>query len=162
MPFQEWPDAMGRAHELTLRIQQFESLPLSDRRSRALRRAAARWRFGPRASRTLMRSTRRTFFHDQPLIQRREIHQQGIVVAADSNSKLSPREGERISIRARNVGRSLSNLTVSSGGATRAQSRTGLRHRGSEIAPPETSLLRAYRSFGSQTACRPLTWDFNL
>ena len=78
VPFQEWLDAArGRTRELTWLIEQFESLPLPDRRKAELYDALklhVTWRFGARASRTLMRqSTRRTFFHDKPLIQRREI-----------------------------------------------------------------------------------------
>lgn len=78
VPFRAWLDAArGRAREVTWLIQQFESLQISDREKAELYDALklhVTWRFGDRASRTLMRRpTRQIFIHDKPLIQRREI-----------------------------------------------------------------------------------------
>lgn len=102
VPFREWLDAArGRIKEMTWLIQQFESLPIPDQRKAELYDALklhVTWRFRARVSRTLMRRpTRRTFFHDKPLIQRREIS-----LASELSSppipiqRLSQAEGERI------------------------------------------------------------------
>lgn len=102
VPFREWLDAArGRAKEMTWLIRQFESLPVPDKRKAELYDALklhVTWRFGARASRTLRRRpTPRTFFHDQPLIPRREIS-----LASELSSpplpiqRLSQAEGERV------------------------------------------------------------------
>jgi hypothetical protein len=101
VPFREWLDAArGRTKEVAWLIQQFESLPLPDQRKAELYDALklhVTWRFSARVSRTLMRQTAKTFIHDKPLIQRREI----LLVAELSSSpipiqKLSRAEGEKV------------------------------------------------------------------
>lgn len=102
VPFREWLDAArGRIREVAWLIQQFETLPVADKRKAELYDALklhVTWRFGARASRTLMRRpARRTFIHDQPLIQRREI---SLVRELSSPpipiQKLSRAEGQKI------------------------------------------------------------------
>ena len=157
VPFREWLDAArGRARELTWLIRQFESLPLPDRSRAELYDALklhVTWRFGAQASRTLMRqSTRRTFFHDKPLIQRREIS-----LSRELSSPLIPiqrvssREGERILDLAREASavryRELHGFTY---GDPRRVLKAEL-GRGTEVfvtgVPPENRLpLRAYHA----------------
>jgi hypothetical protein len=102
VPFREWLNAArGRTREVAWLVQQFETLPFADKGKSELYDALklhVTWRFGARTSRTLMRrSARRTFIHDQPLIQRREI---SLVRELSSPpipiQKLSPAEGQRI------------------------------------------------------------------
>src|SRR3989442_9642954 len=102
VPYREWlRAAKGRKNEIAWFIQQFESLNVSDRRKAELYdslRLHVTWRFGVRSSRTDMKlSARKIFFHDQPLIQRRDIS-----LLDEMNSapfpirKLSRAEGEKI------------------------------------------------------------------
>ena len=157
VPFQEWLDAArGRTRELTWLIEQFESLPLTDRRKAELYDALklhVTWRFGARASRTLMRqSTRRTFFHDKPLIQRREISvSRELSSPLISIQRLSRREGERILDLARETSavryRELHGFTYGDPGRV-LKAELG---RGTEVfvtgVPPKNRLpLRAYHA----------------
>ena len=185
VPFREWLDAArGRARELTWLIRQFESLPLPDRSRAELYDALklhVTWRFGARASRTLMRqSTRRTFFHDKPLIQRREIS-----LSRELSSPLIPiqrvssREGERILDLARETSavryRELHGFTY---GDPRRVLKAEL-GRGTEVfvtgVPPENRLpLRAYHAalvvknsvpvayFEGLSICERMESGFNL
>ena len=185
VPFHEWLDAArGRTRELTWLIKQFESLPLPDRRKAELYDALklhVTWRFGPRASRTLMRhSTRRSFFHDKPLIQRREISLSGELSSPlIPIERLSRREGERILDLARETSavryRELHGFTY--GDARRVlKAELG---RGTEVfvtgVPPENRLpLRAYHAalvfkngvpvayFEGLSICERMESGFNL
>ena len=185
VPFQEWLDAArGRTRELTWLIQQFESLPLPDRRKAELYDALklhVTWRFGARASRTLMRqSTRRTFFHDKPLIQRREISlSRELSSPLIPIQRLSRREGERILDLARETSavryRELHGFTY---GDPRRVLKAEL-GRGTEVfvtgVPPENRLpLRAYHAalvfkngvpvayFEGLSICERMESGFNL
>src|SRR5262245_44831025 len=78
VPFRAWLDAArGRTEDIAWIIRQFESLRISNKRKSELYDALklnVTWRFGARASRTLMRRPiRKAFIHDQPLVQRRDI-----------------------------------------------------------------------------------------
>ena len=78
VPYREWLDAArGRQNEVAWIINRFESLPLSDRQKAELYDALklhVTWQFGSRSSRTGMRlPVRKTFFHDGPLIKRRDV-----------------------------------------------------------------------------------------
>jgi hypothetical protein len=185
VPFPEWLDAArGRTRQLTWLIQQFESLPLPDKRKAELYDALklhVTWRFGARASRTLMlQSTRRTFFHDKPLIQRREISLSREVSSSQIPiQRLSRREGERILDLARETSavryRELHGFTY--GDAQRVlKAELG---RGTEVfvtgVPPENRLpLRAYHAalvlkngvpvayFEGLSICERMESGFNL
>lgn len=82
VPYHDWlRAAVGRsshnAHELSWIIKRFEALPLPGKAKAELYDALklhVTWRFKFSASRTGMRlPTRKVFFHDQPLIQRRDV-----------------------------------------------------------------------------------------
>jgi len=102
VPYRDWlRAAKGRANELVWLIGAFESLKLTDKAKAELYdslKIHVRWQFGFRVSRTSMKlPVQRTFFHESPLIPRREIS-----LAAELASppiaveKLSPALGERI------------------------------------------------------------------
>lgn len=113
VPFRDWVEmAAGRQSQIAWLINRFESLDLPDKQKAELYEALklhVTWKFPWRASRTGMRlSTRlrkhaggvrtlRTFFHDQPLIQRRDVS-----LAAELSAppipvtRLSRAEGEKI------------------------------------------------------------------
>jgi len=185
VPFQEWLDAArGRTRELTWLNQQFESLPLPDRRKAELYDALklhVTWRFGARASRTLMRqSTRRIFFHDKPLIQRREISlSRELSSPLIPIQRLSRREGEKILDLARETSavryRELHGFTYGDAGRV-LKAELG---RGTEVfvtgVPPENRLpLRAYHAalvfkngvpvayFEGLSICERMESGFNL
>lgn len=185
VPFQEWLDAArGRTNEVTWLVQQFESLPIPDKRKAELYDALklhVTWRFGARASRTLMRRlTARTFFHEKPLIQRREIS-----LSKELSSppipirRLSRTEGQKILDLARETSavryRELHGFTY--GDARRVlKAEPG---RGTEVfvtgVPPESRLpLRAYHAamvlkngvpvayFEGLSICERMESGFNL
>ena len=102
VPYRDWLDsARGRHNEVAWIIERFESLPLGDRQKAELYdslKLHVTWQFGRRSSRTLMRlPPRKTFFHDGPLIKRRDVS-----LANELNSpaipvkKLSRAEGEKV------------------------------------------------------------------
>lgn len=102
VPYREWlRAAIGRTNEIVWLIKQLESPGLNDRRKAELYdslKLHVIWRFGFRSSRTGMKlPARKVFFHDQPLIKRREVS-----LANELNSppipvqKLSGAEGEKI------------------------------------------------------------------
>jgi hypothetical protein len=102
VPYRDWLEsARGRQNEVAWIIDRFESLALSDRQKAELYdslKLHVTWQFGSRSSRTGMRlSARKTFFHDTPLIKRRDID-----LGKELNSpaipvrKLSRDEGEKI------------------------------------------------------------------
>ena len=101
VPYREWLNsARGRRNEVTWIIERFESLPLSERQKAELYdslKLHVSWQFGWRSSRTGMRlPARKTFFHDEPLIKRRDV---SLVDELNSPAipvkKLSRAEGEK-------------------------------------------------------------------
>ena len=148
--------AKGRANEVVWLIERFKSLQLSEKeRAEAYDslKIHVRWQFGVRASRTGMKlPTRKIFFHERPLISRREIS-----LADELNSppipvvKLSPVLGGKILEMARQTSavryRELHGFTF---GDSRRVLRADL-GRGTEVfvlgVPPENRLpLRAYHA----------------
>lgn len=102
VPCRDWlRAAKGRANEVVWLIERFKSLHISDKEKAELYdslRIHVRWKFDLHASRTRMKLPgRRIFFHDTPLISRREIS-----LAEELESppipvqKLSPAQGEKI------------------------------------------------------------------
>lgn len=79
VPYRDWLRAAikGRANELVWIIRSFESLDNPDRAKAELYdslKLHVIWKFGFRASRTGMKlPMRRVFFHDKPLVQRRDV-----------------------------------------------------------------------------------------
>jgi hypothetical protein len=78
VPYRDWlRAAKGRKNEVGWLIGQFGSLKVSENLKAELYdslKLHVTWRFGVRASRTKMKlPSRKMFFHDQPLIQRRDI-----------------------------------------------------------------------------------------
>jgi hypothetical protein len=93
--------AKGRANEVVWLIERFKSLKLSEKEEAEAYdslKIHVRWQFGVRASRTGMKlTTRRRFFHDRPLITRREISLANELKAAPIPvEKLSSALGEKI------------------------------------------------------------------
>jgi len=102
VPYRDWlRAARGRKNEVGWLVGQFEALNVSENLKAELYdslKLHATWRFGFRSSRTGMKlSSRKIFFHDQPLIQRRDIS-----LEAELNSppiaveKVSPALAEKI------------------------------------------------------------------
>ena len=78
VPYREWLDsARGRKNEVAWIIERFESLRLRDRQKAELYdslKLHVTWQFGWRTSRTGLRlAARKSFFHDAPLIKRRDV-----------------------------------------------------------------------------------------
>jgi hypothetical protein len=185
VPFPEWLDAArGRQNEVAWIIRRFESLTMSDRRKAELYDALKlhiTWDFGFRSSRTGMRhSARKTFIHDEPLIQRREISLAGELNSRPiSVERLSRVEGEEILDLARETSavryRELHGFTY---GDSRRVLKADL-GRGTEAfvmgVPPENRLpLRAYHAalifrngvpvayFEGLSICERMESGFNL
>lgn len=102
VPYREWLRAgTGKKNEIAWLVERFEALAVGDRAKAELYdslKLHINWRFGNRSSRTGMRlPVRSVFYHDQPLIQRREV---SLVKELDSPPipvrKLSAAEGEKI------------------------------------------------------------------
>jgi len=102
VPFRDWlRAATGRKNELKWIVDRFESLKLSDKAKAELYdslKLHVTWKFGLHSSRTSMKlPTRQIFFHDQPLIQRRDV---SLVDELNSRpiplQRLSHAEGENI------------------------------------------------------------------
>ena len=102
VPYRDWVHAAkGRANELVWLVERFETLKFGDKRKAELYdslKLHVRWQFGFRVSRTGMTLPRRTvFYHNQPLIPRREI---SLAVELASPpipvERLSPALGEKI------------------------------------------------------------------
>jgi hypothetical protein len=102
VPFREWlRNAKGRKSEIAWLMEQFESLEIPDRRKAELYESLklhVTWEFGFGTSRTGMKVLRKkVFFHQQPLIKRREIS-----LPAELNGsaipveRLTRAEGERV------------------------------------------------------------------
>lgn len=107
VPYREWLEAAkGRKNEVAWIIEQFESLSLTDKQKAEFYdslKLHITWQFGARSSRTEMKlPARKIFFHDQPLIKRRDVS-----LVSEMNSppirveKLSTSEAEKILDRAR-------------------------------------------------------------
>lgn len=93
--------AKGRANEVVWLIERFQALELPPKEKAEAYDALkiyVRWQFGARASRTAMKlTTRKVFFHDRPLIARREVSLVDELNAPPiSVEKLSPTVGEKI------------------------------------------------------------------
>src|SRR6266404_4732915 len=93
--------AKGRANEVVWLIERFQSLRLSEKEKAEAYdslKIHVRWEFAVRASRTRMRlPVRKTFFHDRPLIARREISLANELKAPPIPlERLPPAPGERI------------------------------------------------------------------
>src|SRR5438067_5378186 len=102
VPYREWFEAAkGRKNEVAWIVEQFESGSLTDKQKAELYdslKLHITWQFGTRSSRTDMKlPARKIFFHDQPLIKRRDI---SLVREMNSPSirveRLSTSPGERI------------------------------------------------------------------
>src|SRR5205823_3862454 len=102
VPYREWfAAAKGRKNEVAWIIEQFESGSLTDKQKTELYdslKLHITWQFGAHSSRTAMKlPVRKIFFHDQPLIKRRDVS-----LTSEMNSptirveRLSTSEGERI------------------------------------------------------------------
>jgi len=157
VPYQDYLcSATGRANEVVWLVERFKSLRISEKEKAEAYDALkihVRWQFGVRASRTTMRlGTRKVFFHDRPLIARREVS-----LVDELNSpripveKISPALGEKILEMARETSavryRELHGFTY---GDTRRVLRADL-GRGNEAfvfgVPPRNRLpLRAYHA----------------
>ncbi len=102
VPFRDWLSAAkGRTNEVAWIIERFDSLNLSDKEKAEIYdslKLHVTWRYGVRSSRTGMkRPTRRVFFHDKPLIQRRDVSLVGELNSpAIPVRRLSRAEGEKI------------------------------------------------------------------
>lgn len=107
VPYVEWlTAAKGRAKEVAWLIQRFESLPPGDREKAELYDSLqlyVEWTPSHRATRTGMKlPVRKTFYHRQPLILRRDISFRDELVAhPPALEKLSAKMGEAILNRAR-------------------------------------------------------------
>jgi len=148
--------AKGRANEVVWLIERFKSLKLPEKEKAEAYDALkihARWQFGVRASRTVMKlGTRKIFFHERPLITRRDV---SLVDELKSPpipvEKVSAAVGEKILEMARETSavryRELHGFTF---GDPRRVLKASLR-RGTEVfvigVPPQNRLpLRAYHA----------------
>jgi len=157
VPYRDWlRAAKGSKSELAWVIDRFEALEISNKAKAELYdslKLHVTWKFGSRSSRTGMKlPMRKIFFHDKPLIQRRDVS-----LSDELNSPLIPVqrlsrvEGEKILDMARETSavryRELHGFTY---GDARRVLKTDL-GRGIEIfvmgVPPENRLpLRAYHA----------------
>jgi hypothetical protein len=185
VPFRDWVRAAkGRKHELVWLIEQFDALTISDKAKAELYdslKLHVTWRFPLGASRTRMtRPARKIFFHDQPLIQRRDV---SLIDELNSPAirvgRLSRVDGEKILDLARETSavryRELHGFTY---GDPRRVLKADL-GRGTEIfvmgVPPQNRLpLRAYHAavifkngvpvayFEGLSICERMESGFNL
>jgi hypothetical protein len=101
VPYREWLRvARGRQSELAWLIDRFDELPLSEDAKAELydaQKLYVQWTPSYRATRTGLRApARKLFYHNGPLIQRREINLNNEVVQpAPPMRKLSSKEGEQ-------------------------------------------------------------------
>lgn len=102
VPFREWlRAAAGQQNEIVWLIDRFESLSIPDKERSELYDALKlhiTWKFPWRASRTGMKlKSRKTFFHNQPLIQRRDVSLAAELASPPiSVKRLSSSEGAKI------------------------------------------------------------------
>lgn len=101
VPYREWlAAARGRRSELAWLIEQFERLPKSEIERAELydsQQLYVRWTPSYNVSRTGMRlSGRKLFYHNSPLIQRREIDlRKELAEPSPELERLSPEQGEK-------------------------------------------------------------------
>jgi len=185
VPFRDWlRAATGRQNEIKWIVDRFESLKISDKTKAELYdslKLHVTWKFGLHSSRTSMKlPTRQIFFHDQSLIQRRDVS-----LVDELNSppiplqRLSRAEGEKILDLARETSavryRELHGFTY---GDARRVLKADL-GRGTQIflmgVPPQNRLpLRAYHAalvfkngvpvayFEGLSICERMESGFNL
>ena len=185
VPYRDWlRAARGRANELVWLIEAFESSKLTGKARAELYdslKLHVRWQFGSRGSRTSMKlPVRRIFFHDSPLISRRDVSLAAELASAPIPvEKLSPALGERILDMARETSavryRELHGFTF---GDSRRVLKADI-GRGTEVfvvgVPPENRLpLRAYHAalifkngvpvgyFEGLSICERMESGFNL
>lgn len=102
VPYREWMRAaVGKKNEVAWLIKRFESLKVEDKVKAELYdslKLHITWRFSHRSSRTRMRlPVREIFYHDQPLIQRRDVSLvKELNAPSIPVSKLSVTEGEKV------------------------------------------------------------------
>jgi hypothetical protein len=102
VPYRAWLQAArGRTNELVWLIERFNSLRISDKEKAELYdslKIHVTWKFGSRPSRTHMkRSVRKSFFHNTPLISRREISLTNELSSSPTHvQRISRSEGEKI------------------------------------------------------------------
>jgi hypothetical protein len=100
VPYQLWfKQAAGRQRPLDWLVARFESLPKSEKEKAELydsQKLYVRWTPAYRSSRTGMRAaTSKTFFHREPLIQRREVSfAEELAKPSPPLKLLSPKQGE--------------------------------------------------------------------
>ena len=101
VPYRRWlAAARGRESELTWLVKRFDKLPLPDKQKAELydsQQLYVTWVPHYRSTRTGMRvDSRKVFYHDGPLIQRREINlREEIYARPPAMTKLSLSSGER-------------------------------------------------------------------
>ena len=101
VPYREWlAAARGRRSELAWLIEQFDKLPKADRERAELydsQQLYVHWTPGFNSTRTGMRlSGRKLFYHDGPLIQRRDVDlRKELAQPSPKLEKLSPAQGEK-------------------------------------------------------------------
>jgi len=102
VPYRDWlRAATGRAKELVWLMKRFESLDVPDKTKAELydsMKLHVTWKFEARVSRTEMkRSGRAGFYHDRPLLQRREISLADELASPPLPvQRISPLAGEKI------------------------------------------------------------------
>ena len=102
VPYQEWlAAAKGRKNEVAWIVEQFESLNLTDQQKAEAYdslKLHITWEFGPRSSRSEMKlPARKIFFHDRPLIKRRDVSLVGEMNSpAIPTERLKASAGEKI------------------------------------------------------------------
>jgi hypothetical protein len=157
IPCHDWlRAAKGRVNEVVWLIERFKSLEISDQAKAELYdslKIHVTWKFGLSAARTRMKLPgRRLFFHDSPLIPRRDVSFAAELAAPPIPvAKLSPAQGEKILAMARETSavryRELHGFTF---GDSRRVLKANL-GRGTDAfvlgVPPENRLpLRAYHA----------------
>ena len=109
VPYREWlAAARGHRSELAWLMEQFDKLPKSENERAELydsQQLYVRWTPGFNESRTGMRlAGRKLFYHDSPLIQRREIDlRKELAQPSPELQRLSPQQGEKVLDMARDA-----------------------------------------------------------
>ena len=101
VPYGEWlRNAKGRRHEVAWLLDRFSTLPVSELEKAELydaQKLYVRWRFNYRDSRTGLRHRRaKLFFHDAPMIQRRDVNLRDQLLKPVARlTKLPAKDGQR-------------------------------------------------------------------
>lgn len=101
VPYGEWlRKAKGRRHEVAWLLDRFSTLPVSELEKAELydaQKLYVRWRFNYRDSRTGLRHRRaKLFFHDAPMIQRRDVNLRDQLLKPVARlTKLPAKDGQR-------------------------------------------------------------------